>query len=65
MWCRIGRQNGPGVLLQIKKSQEIKSLLIEYQAAGAIFAVAAAADARAFIVNDPDGNLPLFAGPAE
>jgi hypothetical protein len=53
------------VLLQIKKSQEIKSLLIEYQAAGAIFAVAAAAGPRAFIVKGPDGNLPLFAGPAE
>jgi len=53
------------VLLQIKKSQEIKSLFIEYQAAGAIFAVAAAAGPRAFIVKGPDGNLPLFAGPAE
>ena len=48
--------------------EEIKQLYLEYQAAGVTFAQTLRREpwgAKTFIVKDPDGNLLLFAGPAE
>ena len=47
---------------------EIKKLFLEFQASGVRFSQALKKEpwgARTFIVIDPDGNLVLFAGPAE
>jgi catechol 2,3-dioxygenase-like lactoylglutathione lyase family enzyme len=49
-------------------SEEIKALFLEFQAAGVTFFQTLRKEpwgARTFIVKDPDGNLLLFAGPAE
>ena len=49
-------------------AEEIKALFLEFQAAGVTFFQALRKEpwgARTFIVKDPDGNLLLFAGPAE
>jgi uncharacterized glyoxalase superfamily protein PhnB len=46
----------------------IKSLFVEFQAAGVTFFQKLHREpwgAQTFIVKDPDGNLLLFAGPAE
>ena len=54
--------------LTVGTSDEIKQLFLEYQAAGVTFFQALRREpwgARTFIVKDPDGNLLLFAGPAE
>jgi len=54
--------------LTVATADEIKTLFIEYQAAGVtIFQTLKRQPwgARDFIVKDPDGNLLLFAGPAE
>jgi len=48
--------------------EEIKQLFLEFQAKGVTFAQTLRKEpwgARTFIVKDPDGNLLLFAGPAE
>ncbi len=54
--------------LTVDTADEIKQLFLEYQAAGATFFQTLRREpwgARDFIVRDPDGNLLLFAGPAE
>jgi uncharacterized glyoxalase superfamily protein PhnB len=54
--------------LTVATAEEIKALFLEFQASGATFFQTLKRQpwgARDFIVNDPDGNLLLFAGPAE
>jgi catechol 2,3-dioxygenase-like lactoylglutathione lyase family enzyme len=54
--------------LTVASADEIKQLFLEFQATGARFAQTLKAKpwgARDFIVRDIDGNLLLFAGPAE
>jgi uncharacterized glyoxalase superfamily protein PhnB len=54
--------------LTVATAAEIKTLFLEFQAAGATFFQTLKRQpwgARDFIVKDPDGNLLLFAGPAE
>jgi catechol 2,3-dioxygenase-like lactoylglutathione lyase family enzyme len=54
--------------LTVDTSEEIKQLFLEYQAAGVTFFQTLRREpwgARDFIVRDRDGNLLLFAGPAE
>ena len=54
--------------LTVATSAEIKQLFLEFQAAGVTFFQSLKREpwgARDFIVKDPDGNLLLFAGPAE
>ena len=54
--------------LTVATSAEIKQLFLEFQAAGVTFFQVLKREpwgARDFIVKDPDGNLLLFAGPAE
>lgn len=53
--------------LTVAKAQEIKLLFLEFQSAGVTFRQKLRKQpwgARNFIVQDPDGNLLLFAGPA-
>jgi uncharacterized glyoxalase superfamily protein PhnB len=48
--------------------EEIKALFLEFQAAGVTFFQMLRKEpwgAKTFIVKDPDGNLLLFAGPAD
>ena len=52
----------------VDTSEEIKQLFLEFQAAGVSFFQTLRKEpwgAMTFIVKDPDGNLLLFAGPAE
>jgi len=60
---------GPGEpTVGLDTSEEIKRLFLEFQAAGAVFFQTLRTEpwgARTFIVKDPDGNLLLFAGPAD
>lgn len=52
----------------VDTSEEIKQLYLEFQAKGVTFDQTLRKEpwgARTFIVKDPDGNLLLFAGPAE
>ena len=54
--------------MTVDTSEEIKRLFLEFQAAGAVFFQTLRTEpwgARTFIVKDPDGNLLLFAGPAD
>jgi hypothetical protein len=54
--------------LTVATAEEIKQLFLEFQMAGVIFFQTLRREpwgARNFIVKDPDGNLLLFAGPAE
>jgi uncharacterized glyoxalase superfamily protein PhnB len=54
--------------LTVATAAEIKTLFLEFQAAGATFFQTLKRQpwgARDFIVKDPDGNLLLFAGPAK
>jgi uncharacterized glyoxalase superfamily protein PhnB len=54
--------------MTVGTTDEIKQLYLEFQSAGVSFHRAlerAPWGARTFIVKDPDGNLLLFAGPAE
>ena len=54
--------------LTVATAEEIKALFLEFQAAGVTFFQSLKREpwgARNFIVKDPDGNLLLFAGPAE
>jgi len=54
--------------ITVATAEEIKQLFLSYQAAGVRFHQALKKEpwgARTFIVADPDGNLILYAGPAE
>jgi uncharacterized glyoxalase superfamily protein PhnB len=54
--------------LTVATSEEIKALFLEFQNAGVTFFQSLKSEpwgVRNFIVKDPDGNLLLFAGPAE
>lgn len=54
--------------LTVATAEQIKQLFLEFQAAGVTFFQTLRREpwgARDFIVKDPDGNLLLFAGPAE
>ena len=54
--------------LTVASAEEIKGLFLAYQSAGVTFFQTLRREpwgARDFIVKDPDGNLLLFAGPAE
>ena len=54
--------------LTVETAEEIKLLFLEFQAAGVTFFQTLKREpwgARDFIVRDPDGNLLLFAAPAE
>jgi len=54
--------------MTVASADEIKSLFLEFQAAGIAFHQTLKKQpwgARNFIVKDPGGNLLLFAGPAE
>jgi uncharacterized glyoxalase superfamily protein PhnB len=54
--------------LTVATAEEIKNLFLAYQSAGVTFFQTLRREpwgARNFIVKDPDGNLLLFAGPAE
>jgi len=54
--------------ITVASASEIKELFLRYQTAGVSFSQALKKEpwgARTFIVMDPDGNLILFAGPAE
>jgi catechol 2,3-dioxygenase-like lactoylglutathione lyase family enzyme len=55
------------VSMTVATAEEIKLLFLEFQSAGVIFHQKLKKQpwgARNFVVNDPDGNLLLFAGPA-
>jgi uncharacterized glyoxalase superfamily protein PhnB len=54
--------------ITVASAAEIKQLFLEFQAAGVHFPQSLKKEpwgARTFTVIDPDGNLLLFAGPAE
>jgi uncharacterized glyoxalase superfamily protein PhnB len=54
--------------ITVATAKEIKQLFLSYQAAGVSFSQTLQKEpwgARTFVVKDPDGNLILFAGPAE
>jgi catechol 2,3-dioxygenase-like lactoylglutathione lyase family enzyme len=54
--------------ITVATADEIKQLFLELQAAGVAFHQTLKREpwgARDFVVKDPDGNLVLFAGPAE
>jgi catechol 2,3-dioxygenase-like lactoylglutathione lyase family enzyme len=54
--------------LTVETAEEIKALFLEFEAAGVAFFQKLKREpwgARNFIIRDPDGNLLLFAGPAE
>ena len=54
--------------MTVATADEIKQLFLEVQSAGVVFHQTLRREpwgARNFIVKDPDGNLLLFAGPAE
>ena len=54
--------------LTVESADEIHALFVEFEASGVTFfqtVMRQSWDALDFIVKDPDGNLLLFAGPAE
>jgi uncharacterized glyoxalase superfamily protein PhnB len=54
--------------LTVATAEEIEALSAEFQTAGVVFFQTLKREpwgAKDFIVRDPDGNLLLFAGPAE
>jgi catechol 2,3-dioxygenase-like lactoylglutathione lyase family enzyme len=62
------RENLLSASITVDSSAEIKQLFLEFQSAGVSFHQALKKEpwgARNFIVLDPDGNLILFAGPAD
>ncbi len=62
------RQHLLSASITVETSAEIKKLFLEFQASEIRFAQTLKKEpwgARTFIVVDPDGNLVLFAGPAE
>jgi catechol 2,3-dioxygenase-like lactoylglutathione lyase family enzyme len=57
-----------GASLTVATAEEVKKLFLAYQSVGVTFFQTLRREpwgARDFIVKDPDGNLLLFAGPAE
>ena len=62
------RENLLSAALTVDTADAIKALFLEYQGAGVMFHQALKKEpwgAKTFIVKDPDGNLLLFAGPAD
>jgi uncharacterized glyoxalase superfamily protein PhnB len=62
------RENLLSATLTVATADEIKQLFLSYKAAGACFHQTLKKEpwgGRTFIVSDPDGNLILFAGPAD
>jgi catechol 2,3-dioxygenase-like lactoylglutathione lyase family enzyme len=62
------RENLLSASLTVATADEIKQLFLSYQAAGVPFHQTLKKEpwgARTFVVLDPDGNLILFAGPAD
>ena len=62
------REDWLSAALTVATSAEIKALFLEFQAAGVAFFQTLKRQpwgAKNFLVRDPDGNLLLFAGPAE
>jgi catechol 2,3-dioxygenase-like lactoylglutathione lyase family enzyme len=62
------RENLLSATLTVATADEIKQLFLSYQAAGVRFRQTLKKEpwgARTFVVPDPDGNLILFAGPAD
>jgi catechol 2,3-dioxygenase-like lactoylglutathione lyase family enzyme len=62
-----GREELLSASLTVATAKEIKLLFLEFQSAGVVFHQTLKKQpwgARNFIVKDPDGNLLLFAGPA-
>jgi uncharacterized glyoxalase superfamily protein PhnB len=62
------RQSLLSATLTVASADEIKQLFINYQDAGVRFRQPLKKEpwgARTFVVGDPDGNLILFAGPAD
>jgi uncharacterized glyoxalase superfamily protein PhnB len=54
--------------MTVRTADEIKQLFLEFQSANVVFLQPLKKQpwgARDFIVKDPDGNLLLFAGPAD
>jgi uncharacterized glyoxalase superfamily protein PhnB len=54
--------------ITVETADEIKQLFLEFQSAGVAFHQTLKREpwgAKDFILRDPDGNLLLFAGPAE
>jgi len=63
-----GREHLLSASFTVASASEIKQLFLSYQAAGVPFHQTLKTEpwgARTFIVRDPDGNLILFASPAE
>src|SRR5258708_29330836 len=62
------RESRLSASMTVATAEEIKQLFLEFQSGGVVFHQTLKAEpwgARDFIVRDPDGNLLLFAGPAE
>lgn len=62
-----GREELLSASMTVATADEIKLLFLEFQSAGAVFHQSLKKQpwgAKNFIVKDPDGNLLLFAGPA-
>lgn len=62
------REDLLAAILTLDGTEAIKELFLEYQAAGALFHQPLRTEpwgARTFIIQDPDGNLLLFAGPSD
>jgi uncharacterized glyoxalase superfamily protein PhnB len=62
------RQSLLSAAMTVDTVEEIKQLFLEFQSAGVAFHHTLKKEpwgARTFVVRDPDGNLLLFAGPAE
>jgi len=54
--------------MTVATADEIEQLFLEFRSAGVTFIQTLRTEpwgARSFIVKDPDGNLLLFAGPAD
>jgi|SRR5436190_852284 len=65
---RRDRESLLSAAVTVATAAEIKQLFLEFQAAGVAFHQTLKHEpwgARDFIIKDPDGNLLLFAGPAE
>ena len=62
------RENLLSADMGVETNEEIKQLFLEFQSAGVTFFQTLRREpwgAKTFIVKDPDGNLLLFAGPAD
>jgi uncharacterized glyoxalase superfamily protein PhnB len=64
----MAREGLLSAALTVETADEIKQLFLEFQAVGAAFHQTLRHEpwgAKTFILKDPDGNLLLFAGPAD